>query len=603
MKLAVVFPVDAKPLPADVAAIYHRMRRMEWIARTQAQIAGLDFDLDGFMQGVIDRFPEMTPAEGVVVELVDGDQMVYRAASAHLAQFLGMRIDRAGSLAGLCVEQARTLYAADTEEDPRVDREASRQIGLRSMVCAPLIAGAQVIGVLKAVSALPNRFGDEDLETLDLLAKTIASALSKQLDYDALRAQTELFESSFRHAPIGKALVGLDGRFLKVNDAFGAIVGYTADQMLTVTFQDITHPDDLDRDLELLAELRAGLRTTYQMDKRYRRRDGSLVWAALSVSVVRDPAGAPDYYIAQVEDLTTRMDQEAALVSAKAEAEAATVVKSQFLANMSHEIRTPMTAVIGFSSLLLERDDLHEEARLYGERINFAGRTLLALVNDILDFSKLEAGETVLHPKTTDVRAIAEQTLALFLPQAEAKGLRLDFDARDVGRPVVTIDPQAFGQVLTNLIGNAIKFTDAGEVKVRLVQADDRLHVTVRDSGPGLDEQQQSLLFKRFSQVDGSTTRRHGGTGLGLAISKALVEIMGGEIGVRSQPGEGCAFHFEVPAPRLITRWRRAKPASRCCSTSVCWSWMTTATTASSHRPSWKPPAPRRPRRRTAFRP
>jgi PAS domain S-box-containing protein len=367
-------------------------------------------------------------------------------------------------------------------------------------------------------------------------------------DISERKAQSELFETAFDHAPIGVALVGLDGRFLKVNGSFAELVGYPVEEVLALDFQAITHAEDLDRDLELLARLTAGEISEYQMDKRYRRKDGRLIWVNLVVSMVRHLNDSPKHYIAQVQDLTARMAQEEALAAACTEAEAAARAKSEFLANMRHEIRTPLTAVIGFSSLLCARPDLTPGARQFGERISTAGKALLSVVNNVLDFSKLEAGEVELSPRPLDVCALADDMLGLFKPQADERGLELRLTIDKGLPPLLMVDEQALRQVLLNLLGNAVKFTDAGNVTLRIGHRGERLMVAVSDTGAGLGLEQQAKLFQRFSQVDGSSTRRHGGTGLGLAICKGLVEAMGGAIGVTSQPGRGSTFHFDINA-------------------------------------------------------
>ena len=235
------------------------------------------------------------------------------------------------------------------------------------------------------------------------------------------------------------------------------------------------------------------------------------------------------------------------------EVEEANEAKSVFLANMSHEIRTPLTAVIGFAGLLKLRQELSPEARRFADRIDVAAKALLGLVNQVLDFSKLEAQQFQLKPGPTSAVSLARETLELFQPQADLKGLRLSLKA-EMADEVVSLDPQALRQVLTNLIGNAVKFTDKGGVTVTVDHRQGRLFFEVADTGAGLNEEELGRLFQRFSQVDNSTTRRHGGTGLGLAICKSLVRAMGGEITVTSRLGEGATFRVELPAPVVDAR-------------------------------------------------
>jgi CheY-like chemotaxis protein len=210
-----------------------------------------------------------------------------------------------------------------------------------------------------------------------------------------------------------------------------------------------------------------------------------------------------------------------------------------------------LTAILGFTSLLAGRSDLPETAQMMVNRVKGAGSALLSIVNEILDFSKVEAGQMMIDPKAVDAVAIAEDALAMFGPQADAKSLWLEFEAAPDIPDYVCVDPDRLRQILLNLVGNAVKFTDEGSVRLVLAYgtAEQSLMVRVEDTGAGMDQAQCARLFQRFSQVDASSTRRHGGTGLGLAICKGLVEAMGGEIGVESSPGQGSVFQFRIEAP------------------------------------------------------
>ena len=372
-------------------------------------------------------------------------------------------------------------------------------------------------------------------------------------------AQVALAESEARY----RLLADLATDIIVRMDADGVIryispscrrLGYEAEEMIGKSAYEFLHPEDHE-----LAQVRAealfkGEPRPAGEGREYRARtkDGGFLWLEGMSALSHNEAGELVDVVSQLRDVTERRTFEDELRRKRAEAEAATLAKSEFLANMSHEIRTPLTGIMGFAGLLEEQADLSPEARTYVSRIATGSRTLLTVVNDILDFSKIEAGQVELDAQAFDPARFVLETVELVSAQAEEKGLELCTAIDGHLPPAVSADGARLRQVLLNLLTNAIKFTEAGDVTVTLGhEAADggRLRIAVTDTGVGIAPERLHRLFQRFSQADGSISRQYGGTGLGLAICRSLATLMGGETGVESIEGKGSRFWFTVGAP------------------------------------------------------
>jgi two-component system sensor histidine kinase/response regulator len=364
----------------------------------------------------------------------------------------------------------------------------------------------------------------------------------------------EIFENSadgiYQCAP--------DGRFLTVNPAMARIFGVNSPAELLQ--QTVTGWGRREEFAALMRE--HGF--VRDFESQLVRADGSMIWVCENARAVYDQQGQPLYFESTLQDTTVRKLAEEERRRAHEAAEAANTAKSQFLANMSHEIRTPMNGIIGMTELALDTE-LSPEQREYLTMVKSSADSLLQIINEILDFSKIESGRLELDVVDFDPRDSLADTLRTLAFRAAEKGLEVACAVSPEVPEMIVGDAVKLRQVIINLVGNAIKFTEQGEIVVRVEPEafDDRhvqLHFSVTDTGIGIPPDKQESIFDAFTQADGSTTRKYGGTGLGLTISKRLVELMGGHLRVESEPGKGSTFHFTVrcglsqqTAPRVHT--------------------------------------------------
>jgi PAS domain S-box-containing protein len=365
-----------------------------------------------------------------------------------------------------------------------------------------------------------------------------------------LRKREDQFRAFFENAAVGTVQVSIDWRFLRVNNRICQITGYSREELLQMSPLDLTHPDDRPRMVEVSQSLRRGESGEYDIEKRCVRKDGRVIWVHVTASLVRDADGTPLHTVGIIEDITDRKRIELDLLSAKKAAEEANLAKSQFLANMSHELRTPMTVIMGALEFLKESWS-SSDRDLMLEMADSSAHRLLGVIDDLLDISRIEARRLHIEEQPFDLRDCVIKVVETFEEPARNKGLSLKCAVASQVPETVSGDPSRLGQVLMNLIGNAVKFTKSGVIGIDVARGKGGLVFRIHDTGIGIPGEKLEQLFKPFSQVDSSLTRPYGGTGLGLAISKELVEMMGGAIEVESQAGEGSTFTFTIPLKEM----------------------------------------------------
>jgi PAS domain S-box-containing protein len=402
--------------------------------------------------------------------------------------------------------------------------------------------------VLRCQSSRRSRYISKLEETQRRLQAELAEqAQSFQQAQQAAEENRKTIWKVFKASldPMAVLAGGPNGAFLAVNQAFATVFGYARDQILGRTPVQL----NLMANPENLADFSRRLEPEgYVPDAEtaFRTQDGRVIWGLLS-AVTIDVAGKP-YVSWIVRDITDRKRMEAELIAAREAAEAASRAKSEFLSSMSHEIRTPMNAVLGMAQLLSEAE-LSEDQRHYLDLMVANGNSLLELINSILDLAKIESGRMQVESFLFDLTELVDKTIATFAVRAHSKGLELVARvARDVPECLLG-DALRLRQILTNLLGNAIKFTESGEIVLEVERCASfdhsvKLKFTVADTGIGIAPDKIDSIFHDFTQADSSTTRKYGGSGLGLAIAHRLVDLMGGRMSVNSEPGQGSRFSF-----------------------------------------------------------
>ncbi|EOQ87894.1 PAS domain S-box protein [Leptospira yanagawae serovar Saopaulo str. Sao Paulo = ATCC 700523] len=399
--------------------------------------------------------------------------------------------------------------------------------------------------IRSAVSFLKDKEG----ETIGVIAINRDITEENRIQ-EELADSEERFRMSFENAGIGVCLLDLEGKFLRVNKKLQSMLGYHETELVGRPSKDFAYKEDQNIFHQYRESALKGKDVDVVYEKRYISKTNQILWIEISNSLVKDRNGALLYFVVHFNNITDRKNAELHLIHAKKEAERANQAKSDFVANMSHEIRTPLNGVIGFNELLLTTN-LDEDQKEFVKNAISSAHGLLGIINDILDMSKIEAGKLVLNETVSNLKHIIKDSIGVLKWKANEKKIQLESFENENVPEWILVDATRLRQILINLLGNAVKFTEEGSVRLSITSfplenEKTKLKFSIRDTGIGIPETHKNKIFQSFWQGESNSTRRFGGTGLGLRITKSLIDLMGGEIEFISEEAKGTEFQFSI---------------------------------------------------------
>jgi len=443
----------------------------------------------------------------------------------------------------------------DTTKDPRYILDDQMRY---SELAVPIMADGEVVGVIDTEHTEKNFYNQEHLDRLQTISGLVSSRMKNAISQEKLlSAQVSLkkLSTAVEQSPLSIFITDVEGIIEFVNPAFIETTGYTADES-------IGKNANILKSGKQTQKFYAELWNTIKEGKKWggeivnKKKNGELIWVINSISPIRDNDGKIINFVAIQADISAQKKLEQELIKSKDYAEKASKAKSEFLANMSHEIRTPMNAILGFSEVLYHKLDSPQHQKLLTSILS-SGNLLLSLLNDILDLSKIEAGKMEIVSQPVDLSNILQEIRLIFEGKSNDKGIQITSQLSENFPQVLNLDEIRIKQVIFNLVGNAVKFTEKGYVNIRSEYIDRSentgdLIIEVEDTGIGIPKAQQELIFKEFTQQSGQSNRKYGGAGLGLSISKRLIEKMNGEISIISKKGKGSVFRVFIPEVEKI---------------------------------------------------